>query len=150
MTPQTCAELAAVPLATAAEQVLETMFFTTIDAVLEEMPKNADELVSAALPFRGSISGVFRLDLPVASARRMAAGFLAEEEESLTPQRIGEAVCELANVICGSALSHLRGDNLFELLTPHLSAGPEPANACGVEQIFQLEDGFLRVCLEVH
>lgn len=150
MTPEACLDLAAAPLAAAAEQVLETMFFTTIDAAVSSLPEDAGELISAELPFRGSISGVFRLDLSLRSARRMAAGFLAEDEESLAPGRIGEAVCELANVICGSALSHLRGDNLFELLTPHLAAGLEPASACAVEHVFQLEDGFLRVCLEVH
>lgn len=149
MTPQMCAEQVAGPLAAATEQVLETMFFTTIDAVLERMPENAGELISAALPFHGEISGVFRLDLSLMSARRIAAGFLAEEAETLPAARVGEAICELANMICGSALSHMRGDGLFELLTPRLQSAPEPAGQCQAAHIFQLEDGFLRVWIQV-
>ncbi|MGH9581743.1 MAG: hypothetical protein ACRD4O_02265 [Bryobacteraceae bacterium] len=89
MTPETCAEQAAGPLAAATEQVLETMFFSTIDGRLDRLPEGAGELVSAALPFRGEASGVFRLDLSLTSARRMAAGFLADDPESLSPVRLG-------------------------------------------------------------
>ncbi|HEX7359395.1 MAG TPA: chemotaxis protein CheX [Bryobacteraceae bacterium] len=155
MKPETSLEQAAAPLAAAAEQVLETMFFTTIDGPLACVPETAEEIVSAALLFRGELSGVFRLDVSVASARRMAAAFLAGEPQHLSPARVTETVCELANMICGCALSHIRGENIFELLSPHLSgADDRPLSSAGAAlssatQIFQLEDGFLRVSVEV-
>lgn len=147
-----CLEQVSASLAAAAEQVLETMFFTTIDGPLDCVPEPAGEIVSAALPFRGDLSGVFRLDLSLTSARRMAADFLADEPEELSPVRIGETVCELANMICGSALSHTVGENIFELLCPHLNEAENrtlPSGANSAVRIFQLEDGFLRVSLEV-
>ncbi|MGH9622184.1 MAG: chemotaxis protein CheX [Bryobacteraceae bacterium] len=155
MKPETCLEQVAAPLAAATEQVLETMFFTTIDGPLECVPDTAEEIVSTALRFRGDLSGVFRLEASLPSARRIAAAFLAREPEHLSPARVAETVCELANMICGCALSHIRGENIFELLAPHLSgaddrlfssAGPALSSAT---HIFQLEDGFLRVSVEV-
>lgn len=151
MKPETCLEQAGAPLAAAAEQVLETMFFTTIDGSLERVPETADEIVSAELPFRGDLSGVFRLDVSFASARRMAAAFLAGEPEQISPGRIGETVCELANMICGGALSQMPCDHVFELLSPYLSGADNRflSPASSTARIFQLEDGFLRVSVEV-
>lgn len=149
MTPEMCAEQAAGPLAAATEQVLETMFFTTIEGTVEKLPEDAGEMISALLPFHGEISGVFRLDLSLTSARRMSAGFLAEDEESLVPARVGEAICELANVICGSALSHMRSEHLFELLVPHLAPAADFSSSYPAAHVFQLEDGFIRVSVQV-
>jgi CheY-specific phosphatase CheX len=148
LTRETCIEKAADVLAAATEEVLETMFFSTIDGHLE-LPPEAAGMVTATLPFCGELSGLFRLDVSAASARRIAAGFLAAEPEALPPARVGEVVCELANMICGCTLSKLRGKSIFELLTPHLESGPDSAAGPSFSHVFQLEDGFLRVSLQV-
>jgi hypothetical protein len=131
------------------------MFFTTVDGLLEQLPETSEEIVSIELPFRGDLSGVFRLDVSFESARCMTAAFLADEPEQLSPTRIGEAMCELANMICGGALSHMPCDHVFELLSPHLRDGDGADDRAvwaaerAATHIFQLEDGFLRVSIEV-
>jgi CheY-specific phosphatase CheX len=148
LTRETCAEQTPDALAAAAEEVLETMFFTTIEGRLDLWPDPA-EAVTATLPFFGELSGLFRLDVSLASARRIAAAFLAAEPEALPPDRIGEVVCELANMICGCTLSKLRGKSVFELLMPHLESDPDSTAEPSLSHVFQLEDGLLRVSLQV-
>jgi hypothetical protein len=56
------------------------------------------------------------------AARSVAADFLGEEEPALSEQQIGEVVCELANMICGSVLSRVESAITFQLATPRIVA----------------------------
>ncbi len=134
-------------LADATEQVLETMFFTTLESRLDAVPETSGA-ITAALSFQGELRGTFCLDLSTESACRLAASFLATEPDVLPQERVGEAVCELANMICGRTLSQMQSEDTFELLAPHLEAQPV-ASTAGPTHIFQLEDGYLRVSLEI-
>jgi CheY-specific phosphatase CheX len=134
-------------LAEATEQVLETMFFTTIEGRLDSLPETMDT-ITATLSFQGELMGTFCLDLSSESAWRVAASFLATEPDVLPRERVAEAVCELANMICGRTLSQMQSEDTFELLAPHLEAQPV-ASTAGPTHIFQLEDGYLRVSLEI-
>ncbi|HEY2018387.1 MAG TPA: chemotaxis protein CheX, partial [Bryobacteraceae bacterium] len=87
------------------EDVLEKMFF--IQSAGEPPNANCKPECCARLSFDGNPPGWLILRLTAAAARSVAADFLGEEETALTAQQIGEVVCELANMICGSVLSRV-------------------------------------------
>lgn len=133
-----------------AAEVLETMFFTSV--VGEGVPDSSPgPWVSADLCFRGSLSGRFGVRLPVTTALRIAASFLGEEEDSLTPDRAGEVVCELSNMLCGSVLSRLESEAAFELSHPHFDPQGSvfPDEGRPVHRLLESEDGPLALWLDL-
>jgi CheY-specific phosphatase CheX len=137
-------------LAGAVAEVLENMFFTGVlgetgPAALPDCPS-----VSASLAFHGDPSGRFGVRLLLDDARKIAASFLGEEEESLTELQVGEVVCELANMLCGSVVSRFETDSRFELSQPVVDppdfAPPKDPAACGA---YELEEGFLSLWLDL-
>ena len=105
-------------LSDSAEEVLETMFFATV--IGEASPAELIHPASAAarLVFHGKPSGIFTVAACPVAARSLAAAFLALDEDEVSQERAAEVVCELANMICGSVLSRLEPDELFELEHP--------------------------------
>jgi CheY-specific phosphatase CheX len=133
--------------AEAVSSVLETMFFTAPLGLAAE--ESGQACMGARVAFRGTPSGQVRLCLSEASAQLLAAGFLGEDEESLSPEQTGLVVCELANMLCGSLLSQLESQEHFDLAAPQLDgdAVPPPEQAPVATQSFELENGVLRVAL---
>jgi CheY-specific phosphatase CheX len=133
--------------AEAVSSVLETMFFTAPLGLAEEGSGAA--CMGARVAFRGSPSGQVRLSLSEASAQLLAAGFLGEDEQSLTPEQTGLVICELANMLCGSLLSQLESQGHFDLAAPQLEGNaPAPLEQVPVgAQSFELENGVLHVAL---
>lgn len=120
-------------LAGAAQTVLETMFFTTVvepDEAEESPP--AGDLVSARVRFRGRPDGMMLVTLPQSAARAIAATFLGvDEDDGLSEAQVDGVIREMANMICGAALSWLERDATFHLESPELvpsAALPDPAN----------------------
>ena len=135
----------------AVEAVLETMFFAAPLGPAE--PETGAGVRRVRLAFRGAPSGTLEVRLSEASARLLAAGFLGEDEEALTDSQPGEVVCELANMLCGSFVSGLEGEENFELGSPELAAGGEEAAEAetppSVRQSYQLENGVLTVTVHL-
>jgi len=133
-----------------ASEVLETMFFTSIvgDAAREDSGAGS---LSASLTFRGNPSGKFGVSLSPGTPRSIAANFLGLEEEALSDAQIGEVVCELANMLCGSVLSRLEKHNRFELLQPELQPQEVPSSTeCNrVSRVIALEEGTLGLWLDL-
>lgn len=129
-----------------AEAVLETMFFTAVIGDTEPGASNAPG-ISARLSFRGNPSGSFGVSAPVETGRKIAASFLGVEEEALTEPQIGEVICELANMVCGSVLSRLESKMGFELLHPELDSSESSwrQDAAVVSRAFELDEGTLEV-----
>ena len=52
-----------------------------------------------------------------------------------TEAQIGQVVCELTNMLCGSVLSRIEKDTLFDLSSPRLTGetrwGTKPIASCG-------------------
>ncbi|HWQ56218.1 MAG TPA: chemotaxis protein CheX [Bryobacteraceae bacterium] len=139
-------------LSDSAEEVLETMFFATV--VGEASPAEAihPASVAARLVFHGQPSGVFTVAACPGAARSLAAAFLALEENEVPQERAGEVVCELANMICGSVLSRLEPEELFELKHPEpvVIAGAWPCiSALSARRALDLGDGTLNICIEI-
>ena len=142
MSERTDAEI----LCAGAQQVLETMFFSSIMGDREALPE--DPVIGAQVSFHGNPSGCLAIQLSSAAARTIASNFLgADDEQDLTEEQIGEVACELANMICGAVLSQIESDSTFEIRHPELSApGPESPDATTV-RCFDLDSGPLALSL---
>jgi CheY-specific phosphatase CheX len=114
-------------LSDAAQTVLETMFFTMAEGEAPPEHPVGAELMHTAITFSGEWRGTFDLQMPVACAQTIAESFVgAEPGEEMPEERVGEVICELANMVCGSTLSHLASDKIFDLSAPRLRPGTEP------------------------
>jgi CheY-specific phosphatase CheX len=137
-------------LCDSATEVLETMFFATVTG--EPAPDApGGRWISAGLSFQGGRAGRFGVRTPVETGRKIAATFLGLEEDELTDSQTGEVMCELANMVCGSALSRLDGRARFDLRHPELNP-PEPIcddEGRVVRRALCLEDGELAFWLEL-
>ena len=124
-------------------EALETMFFTCIEPL--EPGSAAENTMCAAVDFKGSPSGRLELALPDCCAQALAASFLGVDEAELDSSQTGEVICEFANVLCGSVLSRVNPNGLFELFPPAIQP-PHPLDL-PVRQTFGLPWGPLEVGL---
>ncbi len=134
--------LKALALSGAVRDVLETMFFTD---VLGEQGGDASQgpALDARLSFQGGRAGAFRLAIAPAAARTVAGNFLgADDDAEISETAVTDAICELANMVCGSVLSRFNGELAFDLSHPELvpENTPWPESAA---RTFQLENGWL-------
>jgi CheY-specific phosphatase CheX len=112
------------------EEVLEQMFF--VQPVEEPLAQKSTEAVDSShlsvdVGFSGEPSGRLLLRISKPAARSIAADFLAEDEAVLSEQQVGDVVCELANIICGSVLTRVESRTSFQLGSPRLLCQvPEP------------------------
>jgi CheY-specific phosphatase CheX len=110
-------------LADSVREVLGKMFYVNLsDDAADAGRGPGSEALAARLIFDGDPPGSFRLDLDVTLAQRAAAGFLYEDPAELTREQIHDVICELANMICGSALSRIESTATFRLAKPEIAA----------------------------
>ena len=131
-------------LSESAAEVLESMFFTSPLGSSDPCGRAMENSVAAGLFFHGTPPGRFGICASMDAARSLAASFLGEDPESIVEQQCNEVICELANMVCGSVLSSMEKDVLFELTQPKIGE-PEsrrPENA-SVSLEFELEEGSL-------
>jgi CheY-specific phosphatase CheX len=94
-------------LVRATGDVLEQMFFA---GCLGELPADqiGDPAIAVRMAFDGERRGVLALRISTAAARTLASDFLgADTEDGPDEAQVREVVKELANMICGHALSTL-------------------------------------------
>ncbi|MDR3698572.1 MAG: chemotaxis protein CheX [Candidatus Sulfopaludibacter sp.] len=136
------------------EDVLEKMFFIrSLDDALEE-PGLPEGDVKAHLTFDGEPSGFLTLRVTREAARSISADFLGAEEGDLNEQQVGEVVCELANMICGSVLSRFESAVTFRLAQPELGEGDEHAEpasgTAGLRALHCVEIGGGNLTVAIH
>jgi len=141
------------------DEVLDKMFFVCPLGEAEPAPEDGAPAIVARLAFEGEPSGSLTLRLTEQAAHSIAADFLGEDEESLTGQRTGEVVCEMANMICGSVLSRVESLTAFRLAEPRILTIGEGAgeHQGGVALAVDLPNGRLTLlmnterpeCLEI-
>ena len=129
-------------LAQSGIEVLETMFF--VDAVPADEPPA--EAFSVEITFDGDPPGHFLLHIAAPAAASIAANFLGEDPRTLTPPQVADVSCELANMICGAALSRLERAATFRLGPPHCGAS---LPACPVAVSLATPDGVLSLHLQL-
>jgi CheY-specific phosphatase CheX len=135
-------------LSSAVADVLESMFFLEAVGEAAEPPPEA-ETVTAHLSFEGEPPGYFHMRLARSAASAIAADFLGEDSESLTPQQSTEVTLELANMICGAVLSRIESSASFRLGTPQIATG-DPVGQGPVEETrYTVETGSGRLTVAI-
>jgi CheY-specific phosphatase CheX len=127
--------------------VLEEMFFVT--PMEEGAPPEAGGPgpVAARVEFEGSPSGSLTVAIAPEAARSIAADFLAEDADSLAPRQVEDVVRELANMLCGSALSRMDREQVFRLQAPVMvAAGWEEEVPGDASHSLDVGTGRLRAC----
>jgi CheY-specific phosphatase CheX len=131
----------------ATADVLEKMFFTGFASETEGLDDGGVR-ISVRLAFNGERRGQLALGISVKSARTLTADFLGTDTANgPSDGEVNEVVLELANMICGYALSTLEKSAL-RLSAPEIVQAadcplPERASYCG----FDLGNGALTVGL---
>src|SRR5437764_15417957 len=125
------------------------MFFVRGLGATEASP--TDTVLTAHLTFRGEPSGSLTLRISAPAARGIASDFLGVDEEDLSDREVGDVICELANMICGSLLSRVGGEATFRLASPRLLGDAEVSNSgmVGAEQKVALAQGVMFVSIDI-
>jgi CheY-specific phosphatase CheX len=106
-------------LSVSAQKVLEAMFFVTPDKVSMDPQRPAGELIAASLTFQGAPPGRFGLVVSDLVARTLAANFIGcDDGQHLHPAQVSGVMGELANMMCGAAISELESNAIFDLSAP--------------------------------
>ena len=131
----------------AAQEVLETMFFTTAApaACAHAQPET---LIAARVGFAGRPAGELSLTLSCGLARALAAGFLGVDFEELSEEAESQIACELANILCGAILSRVHPDCGVALEAPQLII-PRFEEDGRIHQCFLTPDGALTIALRL-
>ena len=142
--PETLVEQA---LSRAAGDVLEKMFFAGFLAESAE-DRNDDPSIAVRMAFDGERKGVLALRISAGAATTLAADFLGVDgEDGPQETQVHEVVRELANMICGDALSMLEKSPL-RLSAPAIVPQADFAlPARGNYRFFDLGNGGLTVAL---
>jgi CheY-specific phosphatase CheX len=119
-------------LTQAAQEILERMFFLTA----EEAAPDPGAGVAGAAPtlvfevsFHGAHNGRLRLKVPERCAGELAANFLGILNlGQLGPEQIAEVLRELTNMTCGTTLSRLAPQAVFNLDPPVLLTAKPDVN----------------------
>jgi CheY-specific phosphatase CheX len=125
--------------------VLEKMFFVQpVDAGAPAFAGSDSDLI-CAVEFGGDPSGRLALRVSIGAARSIAADFLGEDEGAISGFQVGQVICELANIICGSVLSRIEGGTTFRLDSPRLLSTWKSSCADATVHSVVLETGVLAV-----
>jgi len=133
----------------AVEQAMDAMFFDAAEPACECTGAGAADCVTAAVRFHDFIEGEFLLTMPRQTAVALAASFMALDPEAVDAAHSEQTVCELANIICGAALSRLDPSAELRLSPPEVVAGSCGLMEWGVWQHYRLLDGCMSVSIRL-
>lgn len=135
-------------LTMAATEVLETMFFASVEIPEAEAADPPGDRIGASLDFHGACTGRLVLTLERAAAQELASSFLGGFGKAGPGEDIQSVLGELTNMVCGAMLSHLDRNSIFYLATPmQLEPGQEATGE--IVQDLMLEDGLLRLAFSI-
>jgi CheY-specific phosphatase CheX len=131
-------ELTGEVLTQAAQEILERMFFLVVDEVVDQALDQADlpredspreNLLATEIQFHGEHSGCLRMVVRESCASELAANFTGMPDPGqLNWEQVAEVLRELTNMMCGTTLSRLAPQSVFELDPPvMLMQVPGPA-----------------------
>ena len=126
----------------AASNVLETMFFTMPEGDAAPELIAPQETLCATVHFSGEWAGDFAVEAPLLAAREIAANFSgAIDPSEVSEAQVSEVLSELANMVCGSTLSILDRDCLFDLGAPQVSTHVQAAAVPATVRALDLGNG---------
>jgi len=127
-------------------EVLETLFFELPEDEASLLDSPPEEPVAATAVFGGDMQGSLCVR-PDLGCRRLAASFLGREDEStITEAEVRLVACEMANMVCGNALSRIEPHGSFRIATPEIGL---PGEAGRGWLTFPLEAGAVAMCLNI-
>jgi CheY-specific phosphatase CheX len=137
-------------------EVLETMFFMSLDFDAQKTLKNIDIIqneitMACRLDFTGPFSGCFLLIIPEKLLAEMSQNFMGLEQVEIKQQHLEGTIKELTNMIAGNTFSTLNDQIEFNLSIPELidiqtlSSKYMANSEKGVEIITETTSGFLAV-----
>ena len=126
------------------------MFFVDVLGETAEPPPQAGT-VTVQVSFDGDPSGHFQMRILRPAANAVAADFLGEDLASLTDRQSTDVTLELANMICGAALSRIESRAAFRLGSPEVVADDAVQRNSGEETRCTVEtgSGALTVALQI-
>ena len=132
-------------------EVLESMCFLTAEESASPFDQVGEVLVSRRLEFRGPELGRFGVQTTLPTARIIACNLLGEEPEEITEEQAGEAVGEIANMVCGAFLARFEAKQAFDLTHPYMDHPLEQreASARRISRSFTVEEGGLVAWMEI-
>ncbi len=111
-------------LAQAVREVFENLCFMLPSHPRTSLPPEAPSLsrVILAVDFSGAGRGALHLTLPDAMIAPVASAMLGEDGQLELSEQY-DAVCELANIVCGNVLPLIAGERaVFDLSSPRVIA----------------------------
>ena len=128
-------------------EVLETMFFESPEDEASLLDSPPEDPVAATAVFGGDMQGSLCVAAGPWAARLLAASFLGREDDStITEAEVRLVACEMANMVCGNALSRIEPQGGFRIATPEI--GP-PGEARRGWLTFPLEAGAVAMYLDI-
>jgi len=132
----------------AVNETMEAMFFDAAEPISDSW-SGGEDLVTVCLWFHDAVDGEFMLATPLATAVTLAASFMGVDTAEVERRDAEQIVCELANIICGSALSRLEPSSELRLSPPVLTPRACAPGDEATYQRYQLLDGCLAVSLRL-
>ena len=143
----------------ALSNILETMFFVTVDPIEDDQGeasslKGSSRFFKGEIKFRGKYSGLLTLYLPTELAKTMAVNFMGTEESIVPEAQTMDMVGELCNILCGNLLTQLDKKTGYILTTPrtvHSSRQEMETEVCisGIVIDFSIEGERAKLCLQL-
>lgn len=127
----------------AAGEVLETMFFSSIEVEQKESAPVGDR-IGTSLVFHGAQAGRLELSLEREAAAGLAASFFGDQPGEEPDEECRSVMGELTNMVCGAMLSHLNRKAIF-CLDPPVAIEPGREAEGEVVRHLRLEEGLLRL-----
>ena len=117
-------------MTTSTSEVLETMFFMSVDVVAPTAEQEfgagvASEHVNAKLSFKGPVSGCMLLQVPALLAQEITADFLGVATSQVDVEQVAGTVMEMVNMLTGNTLSVYDSDAVFDLGVPRIVKGEQ-------------------------
>ena len=132
-------------------EVLESMCFLTAEESALPLEQHGEALVSRRLEFRGPELGRFGVQTTLPTARIIACNMLGQEPDEVTEEQAGEAVGEIANMVCGAFLARFEAKQAFDLTHPYMDHPLEQSEASAkrISRSFLVEEGGLIAWMEI-
>ena len=123
-------------------EVMETMFFLTLEKTKSPPIEIAEALKTSAITFSGEYSGTIFLGIPESLLRTMTENLLGQDISTLTQAHVDGTIKEALNMIAGSALTKVDNTNYMGLGIPEIVPCPDQGTVDDTI-ILAAEDGFL-------
>jgi chemotaxis protein CheY-P-specific phosphatase CheC len=136
-------------MTTSISEVLETMFFMTIEATedtdwtdLTDSTASGEKLYASKINFKGPLSGTFFLMVPESILSAMTEMFMGLEENEVTETHLSGTILEAINIVAGNTFSKLDDQTVFDLEIPD---SVETASLSSITQSTDKELIFYRI-----